>query len=115
MRLLFLSLYEDGALLRLLPFMIPLGFLALLAGWFTTEIGRQPWLVYGLFRTADGASRLEAHQVVTSLIGFGVVYTVIFGAGLYYVRSEEHTYELQSLMRISYDVFCLKKKKDNNY
>ncbi|HEY9567457.1 MAG TPA: cytochrome ubiquinol oxidase subunit I [Thalassobaculum sp.] len=78
-------LYEDGALLRLLPFMIPLGFLALLAGWFTTEIGRQPWLVYGLFRTADGASRLEAHQVVTSLIGFGVVYTVIFGAGLYYV------------------------------
>src|SRR3546814_2057173 len=124
MRLLFLSLYEDGALLRLLPFMIPLGFLALLAGWFTTEIGRQPWLVYGLFRTADGASRLEAHQVVTSLIGFGVVYTVIFGAGLYYVarllrrgivlgghgRSAEHTSELQSLMRLSYAVFCLKKK-----
>jgi len=78
-------LYEDGLLLRLLPWMIPSGFLALLAGWFTTEIGRQPWLVYGIFRTADGASRLEEHQVVTSLVGFAVVYTVIFGAGLYYV------------------------------
>ena len=78
-------LFEDGVFLRLLPWMIPSGFLAILAGWFTTEIGRQPWLVYGLFRTAGGVSAVEAHQVVTSLTGFAVVYTVIFGAGLYYV------------------------------
>jgi cytochrome d ubiquinol oxidase subunit I len=78
-------LYEDGLFLRLLPFMIPSGFLAVLAGWFTTEVGRQPWVVHGLMRTADGASGLEAHQVVSSLTGFAVVYTIIFGAGLYYV------------------------------
>jgi len=78
-------LYEDGLYLRLVPYMIPAGFLAVLAGWFTTEVGRQPWLVYGLFRTADGVSDLATHQVVSSLTGFAVVYTVIFGAGLYYV------------------------------
>lgn len=78
-------LFDDGVFLRLLPWMIPSGFLAVLAGWFTTEIGRQPWLVYGLFRTADGVSAISAGQVASSLGGFAVVYTVIFGAGLYYV------------------------------
>ena len=78
-------LYRDGLFLRLLPFMIPSGFLAVLAGWFTTEVGRQPWVVYGLLRTADGASALARHQVISSMTGFAVVYTVIFGAGLYYV------------------------------
>jgi len=77
-------LYHDGLFLRLLPWMIPSGFVAILAGWFTTEIGRQPWVVYGVFRTADGATPLAAHQVITSLTGFAVVYSVIFGAGLYY-------------------------------
>lgn len=79
------TFYDDGMFLRLLPWMIPSGFVALLAGWFTTEIGRQPWVVYGLFRTAEGATPLPVHQVVSSLTGFAVVYTVIFGAGLYYV------------------------------
>ena len=78
-------LYRDGPFLRLLPFMIPSGFLAVLAGWFTTEVGRQPWAVYGLMRTSEGASALAGHQVIGSLTGFAVVYTVIFGAGLYYV------------------------------
>jgi cytochrome d ubiquinol oxidase subunit I len=78
-------LFEDGLLLRLLPWMIPSGFVALLAGWFSTEIGRQPWVVYGLFRTADGATALARHQVLTSIGGFAVVYSIIFGAGLYYV------------------------------
>ncbi len=79
------TLFEDGLYLRLVPFMMPAGFVAILAGWFTTEVGRQPWLVYGLLRTADGASDLPAHQIVGSLAGFALVYTVIFGAGLYYV------------------------------
>ncbi|MEQ8813697.1 MAG: cytochrome ubiquinol oxidase subunit I [Marinovum algicola] len=78
-------LFEDGLYLRLVPFMTPAGFLAILAGWFTTEIGRQPWVVHGLLRTADGASGVPANQVISSLTGFAVVYTVIFGAGLYYV------------------------------
>lgn len=78
-------LFDDGLYLRLVQFMIPAGFLAILAGWFTTEVGRQPWVVYGLLRTADAASDLAVHQVVSSMTGFAVVYTVIFGAGLFYV------------------------------
>lgn len=57
----------------------PLGFIALLAGWFTAEGGRQPWAVYGILRTKDVVSDLHAWQVATSLIALTVVYFVIFG------------------------------------
>ena len=54
------------------------------AGWWTAEIGRQPWIVYKLLRTADGASRLiSAGQVLTSIILFGCVYILLFALFLY--------------------------------
>ncbi|MCQ0090653.1 cytochrome ubiquinol oxidase subunit I [Roseovarius sp. M141] len=64
--------------------MAPSGFIAVLAGWVTTEVGRQPWTVYELLRTSQSASPLDAPVVATSLIAFIIVYFVLFGAGTYY-------------------------------
>ena len=63
----------------------PAGFIAVLAGWFTTETGRQPFTVYGLLRTADAASPLAAPAVGSSLIAFVIVYFVVYAAGLTYL------------------------------
>lgn len=63
----------------------PAGFVAVLAGWVTTEVGRQPFTVYGLLRTADSSSPLAAPAVAISLLAFVVVYFVVFGAGTYYL------------------------------
>lgn len=64
----------------------PIGFIAILAGWFTTEVGRQPWVVYGVLRTADAVTpALTTGAVLTSLIAFVVAYAVIFTAGTYYL------------------------------
>ena len=71
--------------LRWATLMGPAGFIAILAGWFTTEIGRQPWVVYGLIRTADVASPIAAPGVLGSLTGFVLVYTVVFGTGIFYI------------------------------
>lgn len=65
--------------------MTPLGFVALLAGWFVTETGRQPYTVYGVIRTAESMSPLAAQQVATTLIGFIVLYVFVFGAGSFYI------------------------------
>ncbi|MBX9400723.1 cytochrome ubiquinol oxidase subunit I [Lysobacter sp. BMK333-48F3] len=62
------------------------GFVALLAGWYVVEIGRQPYVIYGLLRTADAVSpTVEAASVLSSLIVFAVVYLVVFGAGIRYL------------------------------
>lgn len=63
----------------------PLAFVAVLAGWFTTEVGRQPWTVYGLMRTSESLSPVDAPAVATSLIVFVVVYFFVFGAGTIYL------------------------------
>jgi cytochrome d ubiquinol oxidase subunit I len=63
----------------------PAGFVAVLAGWTTTEAGRQPYLVYGLLKTAEGASPLAAPAIGGSLIAFVLVYLVVFGAGIAYI------------------------------
>ncbi|MEO8529583.1 MAG: cytochrome ubiquinol oxidase subunit I [Deltaproteobacteria bacterium] len=63
----------------------PAGFVAVLAGWITTEVGRQPWTIYGLLRTADSASPLAAPAVAASLVAFVVVYFAVFGAGVWYL------------------------------
>lgn len=63
----------------------PSGILALLAGWITTEVGRQPWTVYGVVRTIDSMSPVSAQQVGVSLLIFVLVYFVVFGAGIYYM------------------------------
>ena len=59
----------------------PAGFVAVLAGWITTEVGRQPFTVYGLLRTAQSVSPLAAPAVAASLVAFVVVYFAVFGAG----------------------------------
>jgi cytochrome d ubiquinol oxidase subunit I len=65
--------------------MIPSGFVAVIAGWVTTEVGRQPFTVYGLLRTADSVSPLDQPAVATSLVIFIIVYFIVFGAGTAYI------------------------------
>ena len=63
--------------------MAPLGFIAVVAGWTTTEVGRQPWTVYGLLRTADFVSpSLTGADVVLSLACYVVVYLIMFPTGI---------------------------------
>ena len=78
-------LYRTRWFLRFALLMGPSGLIAILAGWFTTEIGRQPWIVHGLMRTADAASPVSASQVGLSLALFVVVYLLVFGAGTGYL------------------------------
>jgi len=78
-------LYDSGWFLRCCEFAWPLGFLAVLAGWFTAEVGRQPWTVYGILRTADAVSPVPGGSVLASIILFVLVYGIVFGAGLYYI------------------------------
>ena len=63
----------------------PMGFVAVLAGWVTTEVGRQPYTVYGLLLTADSRSPIAAPAVAASLIAFMIVYFFVFGAGIFYI------------------------------
>ena len=79
------KLYDWPLLHRAALLMAPSGFVAVLAGWITTEVGRQPWTVYGLLRTVDSASPLAAPAVATSLIAFVIVYFAVFGAGTWYI------------------------------
>ena len=71
--------------LRCVIAMGPGGFVAVLAGWITTEVGRQPYVVYGLMRTAEARSPVDAPAVAGSLLAFVVVYFLVFGAGIYYI------------------------------
>ena len=80
------TLYETRWFLQLCRWMLPSGFVAVLAGWFVTEVGRQPWVVYGVMRTIEGASPAIAWgSVATSLALFIVVYGCVFTAGAYYI------------------------------
>jgi len=79
------KLYDNSLLLRFSLFMGPMGFVAVIAGWIVTEVGRQPWVVYGLLRTADAASPIDRAGVAGSLIAFIVVYFLVFGAGTFYI------------------------------
>ncbi|MGH8432649.1 MAG: cytochrome ubiquinol oxidase subunit I, partial [Solimonas sp.] len=78
-------LYDWMLLHRFALAMGPAGFVAVIAGWVTTEVGRQPYTVYGLLRTADSVSPLEAPAVAISLLAFIVVYFIVFGAGVFYI------------------------------
>ncbi|WP_420606998.1 cytochrome ubiquinol oxidase subunit I [Novosphingopyxis sp.] len=79
------KLYDWGWLHRAALVMGPSGFVAVIAGWVTTEVGRQPFTVYGLLRTADSASPLAAPAVATSLAAFVLVYFAVFGVGTWYI------------------------------
>jgi cytochrome d ubiquinol oxidase subunit I len=63
----------------------PIGFLAVLAGWFVTEVGRQPWIVQGLMRTSDATSPVPGTSIAISLTAFVIIYIFVFGAGSYYI------------------------------
>jgi cytochrome d ubiquinol oxidase subunit I len=78
-------LYSTAWFHRLAMLMGPAGFIAVIAGWVTTEVGRQPYLVYGLMRISEGRSPIAAPAVAGSLLSFVIVYCVVFGAGIFYV------------------------------
>jgi cytochrome bd ubiquinol oxidase subunit I len=78
-------LYDSRLLHGFAMAMGPAGFIAVLAGWITTETGRQPFTVYGLLRTVDSASPLAAPAVASSLIAFVIVYFLLFTAGVVYI------------------------------
>ena len=78
-------LYAWRWLHRFALLMGPAGFVAVIAGWITAEVGRQPFTVYGLLRTADSVSPLAAPAVGASLIAFVIVYFAVFGMGTWYL------------------------------
>ena len=78
-------LFTSKPLLRYALAMGPAGLVAILAGWITTEVGRQPWVVYGVMRTADAVSAHSLDQVALTLAIFVVVYFLVFGAGTVYL------------------------------
>ena len=65
--------------------MTPAGFIAVLAGWFVTEIGRQPYIVFGVLRTAESMSPVSGPPIAMSLAAFVLIYGFVFGAGCYYI------------------------------
>ncbi len=77
------KLLENSLYLKIMMFAIPLPYLAIQLGWVVAEIGRQPWLVYGVVRTADGTSPVAVSQVAFSLVGFVLIYSVLGAAGFY--------------------------------
>src|SRR6201994_1425434 len=79
------ALFESSTFLRFALIMGPTGLIAILAGWITTEVGRQPWVVYGVRRTRDAVSSHSALEMSVTLILFVVLYTGVFGTGIRYV------------------------------
>ena len=75
-------LYRARWLQRIMVAMAPAGFIALLCGWITTEVGRQPYTVYGLLRTSDSLSPIGLPGVATSLAFFVIVYFIVYSAGI---------------------------------
>jgi cytochrome d ubiquinol oxidase subunit I len=78
-------LYDWRWLHRFAVAMAPAGFVAVICGWVTTEVGRQPWVIYGLLRTKDAVSPIAAPGVTGSLVAFVIVYFAVFGAGTLYI------------------------------
>lgn len=79
------KLVETRWFLWMMLFSIPLPYIAIEAGWLITEVGRQPWIVYGLLKTADASSPVSGGQVLTTLIGFIVLYGLLGLAGFYMI------------------------------
>ncbi len=79
------TLYTNKWLHRSALVMAPSGLVAVIAGWITTEVGRQPYTVYGALRTSDSIAPVAAPAVATSLLLFVVIYFAVFGAGVFYI------------------------------
>ena len=92
------NLYTSTRLKKAAIVLAPSGFVAVIAGWIVTEVGRQPYTVYGLLRTADSISPIDAPAVAGSLLAFVLVYFAVFGAGLFYIlrlmKAPPHSGEL---------------------
>ncbi len=89
-------LYNATLFHRTMLMMGPAGFVAVLAGWITTEVGRQPYTVYGLLRTSESVAPVAAPAVAASLTAFVICYFILFGTGTWYLlkmmrRSPEET------------------------
>jgi cytochrome d ubiquinol oxidase subunit I len=70
-------------------FAIPVPHVAIQLGWMTAEVGRQPWIVYGLMRTEAGVSTaVGAGEVLLSIVLFALVYAALFGLWVYLLRAE---------------------------
>lgn len=78
------KLLESPLLLKAMLFSIPLPYIAIQLGWIVTELGRQPWIVWGMMRTSEAASPIVAGQVITTLVGFTLVYSLL-GFAAYYL------------------------------
>jgi len=81
------KLLESPLLLRIMLFSIPLPYISIAMGWALAEIGRQPWIVYGVMKTADAASPIAVSQVATTLFGFIVVYGLLGLVGIFLVAA----------------------------
>lgn len=89
-------LYDSPLMLKAAMLMGPSGFVAVISGWIVTEVGRQPYTVYGLLRTADSVSPIDTPAVAASLIAFIVVYFTLFGAGLVYILRQMRQAPIQA-------------------
>jgi cytochrome d ubiquinol oxidase subunit I len=78
--------FETRWYLRFAGYLWPAGFIAIVSGWVVTECGRQPYVAYGILRTANAVSPVGASTVWTSLVAFAVVYLTVFSIGVYYIR-----------------------------
>jgi cytochrome bd ubiquinol oxidase subunit I len=79
-------IFDSRLYLRIASLAWPLGFIAILAGWVTTESGRQPWIAHGILRTSEALSPVSGRMVALSLAAFVVVYSVVFSVGVYYIN-----------------------------
>ena len=80
------KLFDSGRYVQLASYAWPLGFIAIIAGWITTESGRQPWLAQGILLTRDAVSPVAGGAVGTSLAAFVLIYGVVFSIGIYYIN-----------------------------
>jgi cytochrome bd ubiquinol oxidase subunit I len=78
------AIAQQKWLMRIWILAAPLGYIAVETGWIVRCVGRQPWVVYGQIRTADGVSNLPPSNVLTSLIAFAVIYSVLFVAAMFF-------------------------------
>jgi len=79
------GLEDDRWFLRAAMVMGPTGFIAVIAGWIVAEVGRQPWVITGVLRTADAVSPVGPGQVSASLLAFMIIYAIVFVAGAIYI------------------------------
>ncbi len=91
------KLMESPLLLKILVLSIPLPYIAIQLRWVVTELGRQPWIVWGMLRTADAASAISTLQVATTLVGFFLIYSLLGIVGYYLIiKHAKKGPELQS-------------------